>query len=65
MGRPRKNFEEDEEKAEEIDEEVESKIEEEGKMFTILDSNGKIFRVVKTEEEANELIKIVSGRLKR
>ena len=54
MGRPRINAEEKEE---------ETVVEE--KVFTVLDSNGKVFRVVKTEEEANELIKIVSGRLKR
>lgn len=33
--------------------------------FEVLDSNGKIFRVVKTEEEASSLAKHIRGRIKR
>lgn len=34
------------------------------KGFTVLDSNGKVARVVETEEEARSLAKVYGGRVK-
>lgn len=35
-----------------------------GGEFTVFDSNGKVFRVVKDEEEANRLANTIGGKFK-